>query len=273
MYKTLSRAGRGINLAENSLFFEAIVAARSVLLDDETALEGAATVSLETQTDMAESDVLSYIEDNFPDFLRNLRFLSQEDQELLLGYYVLCKTQTSLALLHRSTQTLCSSRIRMAMRKMGTFIICGPPSAEVMTSVFSDVTVLQPDPNDAGKDVEVSLEALLSIPLSKIVELYAMTRSFQRVAEVLSLRRPEVRRVMSLAARVLSDSSDTRKRAIGAYVFDLIDKASASGQGFSRRKMAKQGDLYICTPPLLGDFRIDVSSPDFDHVFVSRANR
>ncbi len=244
-------------MAENSLFFEAIVAARSVLLDDETALEGGTTVSLETQSDMAESDVLTYIEDHFPDFLQNLRFLSKEDQELLFGYYVLAKTQTSLALLHRSTQTLCSARIRLAMQKMGTFIIMGPPTAETMSGLFADC----------------HLENLLAVPLSQVVELYAKTRSFQRVAEVLSLHRPEVRRVMSLATKVLSEADDTRKKAIGAYLFDLIDKASASGHGFSRRKMAKQGNVYVRTPDLLGDFRVDVTSTDFDQVFVSRANR
>jgi hypothetical protein len=244
-------------MAENSLFFDAIIAARSVLLDDETALEGCTTVSLETQSDMAESDVLTYIEGNFSEFIRNLRYLSKEDQELLLGYYVLAKTQATLALLHRSTQTLCSARLRMAMQKMGTFLILGPPTAATLKTIFE----------------ECDLENLLSVPLSEVVELYAKTRSFQRVAEVMNLHRPEVRRVMSTASKVLSESNDTRKKAVGAYVFDLIDKASASGQGFSRRKMAKQGDIYVKTSEILGDFRVDVASPDFDQVFVSRANR
>ena len=194
--------------------------------------------------------------------MRNLRYLSKEDQELLLGYYVLQKTQTSLALLHRSTQTLCSSRIRKAMEKMGTFIIMGPPTAESMRDIFESEQC-------HGK----SLEGMLSVPLSEIVVLYAKTRSFQRVAEVLSLHRPEVRRVMTLASKVLSEATDVRKRAIGTYVFDLIDKASASGHGPSRRKVAKQGDMYVRTPSILGEFRIDVSSRDFDQVFVSRANR
>lgn len=228
-----------------------------MLLDDETALEGTTTVSLETQADMAESDVLTYIEDHFSEFLQNLRYLSKEDQELLLGYYVLAKTQTSLALLHRSTQTLCSARIRLAMQKMGTFILMGPPTAELLSEHFKDL----------------NLEDTLTEPLSKIVEYYAKTRSFQRVAEVLKLHRPEVRRVMSHATKVLNESEDRRKRAIGAYLFDLIDKASASGQGFSRRKMAKQGNIYVKTPDLLGEFRIDVTLPEFDQVFVSRANR
>jgi DNA-directed RNA polymerase specialized sigma24 family protein len=239
------------------LFFEAVVAQRSVLLDDETALEGGATISLETQTDMAESDVLTYIEEHFGEFLKNLRYLSKEDQELLLSYYVLAKTQATLAILHRSTQTLCSARIRKAMQKMGTFIMLGPPTAAALRVVL----------------LEHDLENLLEKPLSEVVELYARTRSFQRVAEVLRLHRPEIRRVMSQASKVLSESKDTRSRALGAYIFDLIDKASASGQGFSKRKMAKQGNLYCVDSPLLGEFRINVVDPGFQSVFVSRANR
>ena len=244
-------------MAENSLFFEAIVAAWSIRLDEETALEGGATISLETQTDMAESDVLTYIEDHLPEFLHNLRYLSKEDQELLLGYYILAKTQTSLALLHRSTQTLCSSRIRLAMKKMGTFIILGLPTPAVMRPVFE----------------ECGIENLLKKPLSEVVDLYAKTRSFQRVAEVLGLHRPEVRRVLSQVPKTLTAFGDIRMKALGAYVFDLVDKASASGQGFSRRKMAKQGHIYVQTSNLLGDFRIDVTSKGFDQIFVSRANR
>lgn len=244
-------------MAENSLFFEAVVAQRSVLLDEETALEGGATISLETQTDMAESDVLTYIEEHFGEFLRNLRYLSKEDQELLLSYYVLAKTQATLAVLHRSTQTLCSARIRKAMQKMGTFILLGPPTEEALRDVF----------------VEYGLEDLLARPLSEVVVLYARTRSFQRVAEVLSLHRPDIRRVMSQASRTLSEEKDTRARALGAYLFDLIDKASASGQGFSLRKMAKQGNIFLTDPAILGEFRMDVESPGFESVFVSRANR
>jgi len=245
-------------MPETSLFFDAVIAARAVKLDAETALMGNTTVSLETQ-DMAESDVLTYIENNFPDFIRNLRYLSKEDQETLLSYYILSKTQTAIANLQRSTQTLCSSKIRLAMRKMCTVIICGSPTPELLKEVFEGAGIEHP----AG----------LNVPLSEIVSLYSKTRSFQRVAELLSVHRPEVRRVMSAAAKTLSKSNDRRDKAIGAYVSDLIDKASASGQGFSRRKLAKQGAVHVKTPDILGEFRISVTDPAFDQIFVSRANR
>jgi hypothetical protein len=244
-------------VAEQSSYFEAVVAQRSVLLDEETALEGGTTISLETQTDMAESDVLTYIENHFSDFMRNLRYLSKEDQELLLTYYVLAKTQADIAVLHRSTQTLCSARIRMAMRKMSTFILLGPPTEESLRGVF----------------LEAQIEDLLPKPLSRVVDLYSKTRSFQRVAEVLGLHRPEVRRVMIQASKVLAAGTDTRHRAIGAYLFDLTDKASASGQGFTKRKRAKQGHMYMTDPSVLGQFRVRTSDPGFGSIFVSRANR
>jgi hypothetical protein len=250
-------------MPENSLFFDAIIAARSVMLSEEQALEGATTLSLETQIDMAESDVLSYIENDFPGFVKILRHLSKEDQELLLGYYVISKTQTSLAPIHGLTQTICSAHIRAAMRKMGTYIIFGPPTPEIMAPIF----------------IEAELEGLLKktdgtvVPLSEVVALYAKTRSYQRVAEVLGLRRPEVRRVMRSAQKVLAARSGIKAKAISAYLLDLIDKSSASGKGPSQRKLAKQGDLYVRTPAILGKFRIDVTDPDFNQVFVSRANR
>ena len=248
----------GGRVVEQSFFLDACIAQRSILLDDETALEGATTVSLETQTDMAESDVLTYIEDHFGEFLKNLRFLSDEDQELLLSYYVLAKTQATLATLHRSTQTLCSARIRMAMKKMGTFILMGPPTPEVLAEMFIAI----------GMETTPELEK----PLSQVAYLYSKVRSFQRVSEVMQLRRPAIRRAMTLASKALIGSDNIRHKAVGAFLFDLIDKASAAGSGFSKRKMAKQGSIYFTDPKILGYFRVSVTDPSFGCLFTSRAN-
>jgi hypothetical protein len=180
-----------------------------------------------------------------------------EDQELILSYYVLAKTQTTLAVLHQSTQTQCSSRIRMAMRKMGTFMLLGPPTPDVLARIFTAI----------GMEDEVGK------PLSQVVSLYARTRSFQRVAEILDLRRSNVRVAMRLASKALNRSENMRHRAVGAYVFDLIDKASAFGGGFSTREMAKQGNIYTTDSRLLGEFRINVEDPEFATIFVSRGNQ
>jgi len=78
---------------------------------------------------------------------------------------------------------------------------------------------------------------------------------------------------MSRAAKQLNESKNPRDIALGAFVHGLIDKASASGQGFSKRKLSKLCHVYRQDPPLLGDFRVDVTNPEFKHLFTSRANR
>lgn len=60
---------------------------------------------------------------------------------------------------------------------------------------------------------------------------------------------------------------------MGAYIYSLIDKASPSGVGYSKRKQQKLGHLYMTDPLILGEFRIGVEDPEFDTGFVSRANR
>jgi hypothetical protein len=245
-------------MSENTPYFDSITSARAMLLNEEDQLEGTTTISLETCGDLAEEDILTYVQENFAEFLRMLRFLKKEDQELLLSYYLLSKTQNTLAIIHKSTQTVCSFRIRMAVKVLGTFIMMGEPTAEKMHFIL----------DKAG--VEKGLE---KVELSRVVELYAKTRSFQRIAEIYGLHRPDIRRAMSRASKQLMESKDAHEHAIGAYIHSLIDKANPSGTGYSKRKVSKLGHIYRVDPPLLGEFRIKVESPDFDHMFVSRANR
>jgi hypothetical protein len=176
----------------------------------------------------------------------------------LLSYYLLSKTQNTLAIIHKSTQTVCSFRIRMAVKTLACFIMMGEPTVEHMHTILER----------AG--LEKSLEKL---DLSECIDLYAKTRSFQRIAEVHHLHRPDIRRAMSRASKALMESKDAHEHALGAYIHSLIDKANPSGVGYSKRKMQKLGHIYRVDPPVLGEFRIKVEDPDFDHMFVSRANR
>lgn len=229
-----------------------------MLLSEEDQLEGTTTISLETQQDMTEEDILTYVQENFSQFLKTLRFLKKEDQELLLSYYLLSKTQNTLALIHKSTQTVCSFRIRMAVKTLCAFIMMGEPTPEKMHGILE------------SEGLEGSLEKL---PLSECIDLYAKTRSFQRIAEVHHLHRPDIRRAMSRASKALMESKDATAHALGAYIHSLIDKANPSGVGYSKRKVSKLGHIYRTDPTILGEFRIKVEDPDFDHMFVSRANR
>lgn len=259
-------------MAENSPYFESIVAHRAILnskgdhgeLDEQEVLEGRGLVSMETCADMTEEDILTYVQENFGDFIKILRFLSKEDQELLLSYYLLSKTQNTLALIHKSTQTVCSFRIRQAVKRIGTFMMLGAPTEDVMKTVFTKANLENELPPNSRSE---------QVGLSAVVSLYEQTRSFQQVADTFGLHRPDIRRTMSRAAKALNESRDPQDIALGAFVHGLIDKASASGQGFSKRKLSKLCHIYRTDPSVLGEFRVDVQNPDFKHLFTSRANR
>ena len=207
---------------------------------------------------MTEEDILTYVMENFPEFLRKLRYLKKEDQELLLSYYLLSKTQNCLAIVHKSTQTVCSFRIRMAVKTLACFIMMGSPTRENMHEILE------------GAGLEGSLG---KVELSKAVELYVKVQSFQKVAEVYRLHRPDIRRAISRASKQLMDSQVAKEHALGAYLHNLIDKANPSGTGYSKRKQQKQGHIFVSDPPTLGEFRVRVEDPSFEAWFVSRANR
>jgi hypothetical protein len=245
-------------MPENSPYFMGITDERALLLTQEEQLEGNTTISFETQSDLTDEDLLTCIQENFSDFLRLLRYLTREDQELLLSYYLLSKTQNTLALIHKFTQTVCSSYIRMAVKKIGAFILLGEPSAEVIENILKKANLE---------------DSLKGVSLSKAIALYDKTRSFQYVANTFKIHRPDIRRAMSRASKHLVESKDDREQVLGAYIHGLIDKASASGQGFSKRKMAKQCHIYRVDPKYLGEFRINLKDPNIDQLFVSRANR
>lgn len=239
-----------------SAYFDSIVADRAMLLDPED-YQGEHTLSLETQADIIAQDISTYIFENFREFLNGLKFLSPEDQELLLGYYILSKTQWSLARIHNSTQTICSFKLRLAIKKLGTYMLLGVPTADKINEILEKFGRTHYNEN---------------IRLADIIDLYSKTRSFKTTAAHFKLKRPDVRRAMSVLAKELMDDTDISILALGAFVFGLIDKASAQGKGLSAREKAKVSPIYRRDPPILGEFRVDVQNKYFEHLLVTKAN-
>ena len=219
--------------------------------------QGEHTLSLETQADIIAQSIISYIQDNFGKFMEYLKFLSFEDQELLLSYYLLGKTQWSIARLHGSTQTICSFKLRLAMKRLGTYILMGVPSADKINTILEHYG---------------TTNFTERIRYADLIDAYAKTRSFKSVASQFGVKRPDVRRAMSSLSKHLLASKEAPVIALGAYVFGLIDKASAQGRGLSQREKVKICPIYRRDPNLLGQFEVDVAVQDFDHFLVSRAN-
>ena len=224
----------------------------------EEQLAGQGTLSIECNEELQKkNEFATFVQEDFPTFLRLLRGLSKEDQELMLSYYVLSKPQYTLAPLFHSTQTIMSFRLCMAEKKLSAVVLFGVnPTAEAMAPILE----------------AIGTENLLNVPLSRLVADYATTRSFQRVANIHQIHRPDIRRSMSRSWKILIESKDHREMALGAYLHGLVDKAHSSGRGYSARKMAKMGYIYRKDPVILGQFVLKADDPDFDVVLTARAN-
>jgi hypothetical protein len=255
-------------VAENTAYFEWITANRAVQADEQQALEGTLTISAETQGDLGEGDIGVFVHEDFPQFLRTLRFLSKEDQELLLSYYVLNKSQNSLAPIYRTTQTICSFRLREAVKRLGTFIMLGHPTREIMSDILTNAGLERAPVRILAK----SYYKQGTYSLSLLIDAYAKARNFQTLADHYKIWRPDIRRAMSKAYKQFKSSTNNREVALGAYIFGLIDKASYYGAGKIKRQLKKQGNVYRTDPAILDQFRINAADPDFEHVFTARAN-
>lgn len=244
-------------MAESTPYFNAIVAARAMSFTEDEYQEDH-TISLETQQDLMGESIYAYVWNNFDDFMQRIRFLSEEDQELLLSYYVLGKTQTSLAIVNRSTQTICSSKIRMAIKRLGANVLLGGMSEETLDPLLEGIG-------------HMYLQE--GVKMSKVIVLYSRTHSFQEVSDAFGLYRPDVRRGITNISKILLASSDMKLLALGAYVHGLIDKSSIRGQGPSKSRMISRGNVYRQDPDILGEFVINLSDPNFKDLLYPRANQ
>jgi len=74
-------------------------------------------------------------------------------------------------------------------------------------------------------------------------------------------------------AQALVHSERRDEQALGVYLSGRQDKTSGAGRGASNRERAKQGHIYRVDPAILGQFRIDVTDPDWNQTFYPKANR
>jgi hypothetical protein len=81
-------------------------------------------------------DIYVHCQEHFADWLRMICVLSREQQEVLFRYYLLGKTQIVLSKLLQHAQTVCSFRIRMAVKLAGTYLMMG--GAELRRQPFQN---------------------------------------------------------------------------------------------------------------------------------------
>ena len=252
-------------MSENTPYFQNITANRSIeqyTADPDGSQEGTQLISIETQNP-ADEGLLVYINENFDAFLRHLRHLSRKDQELLLAYYGLGKTQESLAPIFKTTQTMASFGLRMASKAMTALLLWGgnPPT----------VTDMEPILKAAGFDRAPAEDGTVS--LAEIVEDYHRTRSFTVTAKKFNMWRPDVRRTLSRVSEALRDETrPPEQQALGYWIARLIEKAHPTKRGITDKERGKMGDVYATLPDIVGQDVVHTRDTYIETLFVSRYN-
>jgi hypothetical protein len=268
---------------------ESVAGLRAVLAyqeDEEGALDGAQLISAETDPDLQrEQDIFLFINENFATFLGYLRNLSLGDQELVLSYYLLRKTQTLLAPIFRTSQTLCSARMRAAVRTMcANITFGGQPTQERIRSLLQAIGAEEArltvqakaqckekgeDPSQHRQNGKFGEKATHS--LARLLAEYAEARSFGRFADRHGIHRPEIRRAFRHAAERL-ESGGSEQQALAAWIRALIDKANPFGEGESKRQAAKRGDVFVRDDERVADFRVRIEHGHLSKILPPRAN-
>jgi hypothetical protein len=244
----------------------------ALTLSDEEALAGQTLLSIETHDGTPMDGFYIYCLQHFPDWLKAIRRLSPEQQEMLLSYYCLGKSQDSIGQLNGDNQSLCSFQVRLATRLAAAYVLMGgPPSAAWMKPILEK----------AGFE-----NVLKTVPLSQAIEEYESCRSFAQVADRHKLHRPDLRRAMRQASNHLvkgvfaSREGVTevplapQESSLGTYLFNLLAYAHPETRGASNPRRKKLSRCVIKKDPdCLGQFRIDVSDPGFGAMFAPQAHR
>lgn len=251
-------------MPEITPYFEAITAERALLLTEEEALKGETLISVEAQPEFDQTTTGVFVREHFPLFLTLIQKLSPSDQDILLSYFVLNRSQTSLSYIFEDAQTRIGSTIRLAMKRLCFYILFGEVTAEKLSPILSRAGLEWPEYRQAGTRSRSSVQ----VPFSRVIETFDRCRNFNDTADELGLHRPDVRRTMSKAATALLDSEQPQEQAIGAYLYgvthrvDLDTATTKVGAPVIERRDAD----------LLGKFRINVGQKGVTDLFVAKAD-
>jgi hypothetical protein len=210
-------------MPENTAYFEAITAERALLVDPEEALRADCLISIETQAEFEGQTEEVFVRENFPLFQRYIANLSAQDQDLLLSYFVLHRSQTALGYIFRITQTEVSSTIRLAMKRLCFVILFDKPQAHKLRTILERHNLEHPQWKAAKKSKP-------QVPLSEVIEHFDQTRNFHKTADRYGINRPEVRKHISRAAKTLLQSSQSQAQALGAYLYQFVHRFNSKPQ-------------------------------------------
>lgn len=237
-------------------YFDSKVAARSMAASAHD-FNNDQTISLETQADQCFQDIESCIIDHPGGCIAYIKKLHPDDQNLLFSYYFLHKAQSTIAHLLGTNQTTISSKLRMAVLRLGANILFGIPSVEEMHDILKKVD---------------QTNYTSTLTYAEIIGLYATPGSDKKLAIFTGLKLTIIRKILADLSLILIGNKDRHAQALGAYVSGLVEKASANRTtGLGKRALAKQAQDHRRDPDIVGKFEIDVTDKDFDQILMPAA--
>lgn len=156
--------------------------------------------------------------------------LRPEFQELFIEYYLLGKSQSFIASVHGRIQKFIWQNLRIIEQAIGSLIVLGPnPSA----------SVLQPILENAGlANTEYG-------SLAALIESYAGSLSYKKVAQDVKAPIPAIRKIFRPAINQLLASKNIKEIAVGAYLRSLTHEVSLTGKGLCKRSIARIRKMHV----------------------------
>jgi len=216
--------------------------------DPDKATLGDILVSVETQDPgTTENGFLAYIKENPGRVLECLKSLPPLDQDLILSYYWLHRSQYACAAMFGEAQSKCSKRLKSGVEVVCHRILFGPPTRKKLEEIL-----------------KITQKTKISgYPAAEILIEFAQCGSYRKM-EKYHITRPQIKRfIWQVAERIEKRCNSTENRALIAWLLGLLQRAA---------KQKHWGTRVVEHPDYLGDFTLRIEDIDAEQVFPVEAS-
>jgi hypothetical protein len=201
---------------------------------------------------ISEEDGLafSYLEENPAKFLGMLKFLDPEEQDMLLCYFLLHRTQADLGLIFGITQTRVSAAVRLALKTMLSIAIVGIPDEDTLREMLVRHGLEDTVADDGLTEMILAYDELRDWTEVKVE--YDFTGSLGVLVRH--------------AGKTLLASSKMTDQACGAWLI-FIAGSTVEPHAGGRHRKAMSGDIRRVDPDCVGSFTVSLDDPQWEEAF------
>jgi hypothetical protein len=260
-------------------YFDLISRNRLKNADQSEMLEGTLLVSIESQEELASASIRAFLEENPTVFFRALRKLSLPQQDLILCYYILNKTQTQLGkAVTNNSQTMTSMLLRAGINSLcAMFLWPDGPSTLIMDKIVTgighgtvEMAKTEPETKMAEGYYRKSPK-MVRLKTAEVIALLLAHKSYDVVAKKLGVWRPELRKYLRSLTKILTGTEERDAKLLGAVLFNLVDVLPFSGKNPTKRNQRRTEDYHAKDPDCLAQFRVRFDGPGWQSVFPTHA--